>query len=121
MEAAKTQLRVQIDHVLRLVRQVRARVLQLRNPAVRVGFRHPLFVGNPLVLPLLVETPKLFIGRVFDALLLFEQTPQILFQSSPVSRRTIDFIAASASKVVASTATVLPGNNPFSAASASTH
>ena len=43
------------------------------------------------------------------------------FQSSPVSRRTIDFMAALASSVVESTATVLPLISPFSAANFSTH
>ena len=47
-------------------------------PAVRVGFRHPLVVGNPLVLPLLVETAKLFVRGVFDAFPLLHQPSQIL-------------------------------------------
>src|SRR5206468_3596787 len=46
---------IQVDHVLGLVGQVCRAVFHAGDASVRVGFAHPLFIGDLLVFPLFIE------------------------------------------------------------------
>jgi hypothetical protein len=116
------QLAVEVDRVLGLVRQVRAAVLPLGDPRIGIGRALPVVIGDLLGLPFLVEAANLRVGRLLvlldDA---FIRPTTYARQSSPVSVRTMLFIAALASRVVESTPTVFPLRRPFSSASFKTN
>ena len=106
----------QIDDVFGLVGQMRATILHLGDPAVGVGFALPLLVRDLFVLAFPVEPSESLRPRARRPVR-SGPLPRIRrwtysCQSSPVSRRTMLFIAASASRVVASTPTVLPLKRP---------
>ena len=63
---------------------------------------HPLFIGHLLVIAFLVKLPQVFVRRTSTLSSSRISFFRYSFQSSHVSGRTMDFMAALASSIVAS-------------------
>ena len=92
--------------------QVRPIVLHLGDFGVWIVRIVRLVVAHPLTLACLIELAKIFVGGIFDSFF-SRRLPDVFLQSSPLSRGTMLFIAASASNNVESTAIALPFKNFF--------
>jgi hypothetical protein len=102
-----------VDRILRLVRQVRSPVLRPRDSCVRVRRRLPVLVRGRPVLALLVE-PRLCLSRRSRLASLFREAVDVSAVALVVSLRTIDRIVALASIVLASSAGAGPLSRPAS-------
>jgi len=94
----ENHLRVEIDHVFRVISEVRRTVFPLRDAAVGVGRTLPLVVGNKLVFAGFVELSQLVgtggssSSRSSSNPASFISRVRYSFQSSPVSLRSMLFI-----------------------------
>jgi hypothetical protein len=104
--------RLQIHHVLGLVPEPRATVLQPDDACVAVRRRLPVLVRRLLPLALAVHFPRVLDARIHDALR-FAQLLQIRGVVLARVLRTIVFIDASARRYVESTPATLPRKSPL--------